>query len=63
MSAAREKQLWLKLHAALCKRRAVSYALRGLSDKQEMALAEEAIKLIKQSGAFSNADGQLESEK
>ena len=52
MSDARERQLWLKLHRALCKRPRVRYALRGLTDKQEMALAEEAVTLIKKSGAF-----------
>jgi hypothetical protein len=58
MGDTREKQLWQKLHAALCKRRAVGYALRGLSDKQEMALADEAVKIIKQSGAFEQNVGE-----
>ena len=55
MSHHQEIELWLKLHAALCKKPRVRHALRHLTDKEEMSLADTAIKIIKQSGAFSGA--------
>jgi hypothetical protein len=53
MSDAKEIELWIKLHAALCKRKWFRHAMRFLDDKQEKALMDEAIKIIKRSGAFA----------
>lgn len=63
MGDAQERQLWQKLHAALCKRPRIRHALRYLSEQEEMKLADAAVKIIKQSGAFAATNEQNAGER